>query len=200
MSDPSLLVTCATASDPALAPPGRHTYYVLAPAPNLDARLDWSVIGPRYRDEVVETLERRGWVGFESGIEVESVTTPGGLAGPGPGARSAVRGCPHVRPDRPASACPTSCPGVDNVVLAGSGTVPGVGVPMVLVSGRLAAQRITGADVQRRPRATQGEPAGPASSRRGAGSSSRSQSANSGSGIGRASSAPCACPQPMRRS
>ena len=32
----------------------------------------------------------------------------------------------------------------DNVVLAGCGTVPGVGVPTVLLSGRLAAARITG--------------------------------------------------------
>jgi phytoene desaturase len=35
--------------------------------------------------------------------------------------------------------------GEGNVVLAGSGTTPGVGVPTVLVSGKLAAQRITGA-------------------------------------------------------
>ena len=34
--------------------------------------------------------------------------------------------------------------GVDNVVLAGSSTVPGVGVPTALISGRLAADRITG--------------------------------------------------------
>ena len=34
--------------------------------------------------------------------------------------------------------------GVDNVVLAGCGTVPGVGVPTALISGRLAADRITG--------------------------------------------------------
>ena len=32
----------------------------------------------------------------------------------------------------------------ENLVFAGSGTVPGVGVPMVLVSGRLAAERIPG--------------------------------------------------------
>ncbi|NQU37973.1 MAG: phytoene desaturase, partial [Actinobacteria bacterium] len=32
----------------------------------------------------------------------------------------------------------------ENVVFVGSGTTPGVGVPMVLISGRLAAQRITG--------------------------------------------------------
>ena len=34
----------------------------------------------------------------------------------------------------------------ENVVFTGSGTQPGVGVPMVLVSGRLAAERITGPD------------------------------------------------------
>ena len=32
----------------------------------------------------------------------------------------------------------------DNLVFVGSGTQPGVGVPMVLVSGRLAAERILG--------------------------------------------------------
>ena len=42
MSDPSLLVTNPTRTDPRLAPAGRHTYYVLAPAPNLAAgALDW---------------------------------------------------------------------------------------------------------------------------------------------------------------
>jgi phytoene desaturase len=34
--------------------------------------------------------------------------------------------------------------GPENVVLAGSSVQPGVGVPMVLISGRLAAERITG--------------------------------------------------------
>ena len=34
--------------------------------------------------------------------------------------------------------------GLSNVVFVGSGTQPGVGVPMVLISGKLAAQRVTG--------------------------------------------------------
>ena len=33
---------------------------------------------------------------------------------------------------------------LSNVVFVGSGTQPGVGVPMVLISGQLAAERITG--------------------------------------------------------
>jgi phytoene desaturase len=34
--------------------------------------------------------------------------------------------------------------GIDNAVLAGGSTVPGVGVPTALLSGRLAADRIAG--------------------------------------------------------
>ena len=37
--------------------------------------------------------------------------------------------------------------GVDNLVLAGSSTTPGVGVPTVILSGALAARRITGGGV-----------------------------------------------------
>jgi phytoene desaturase len=33
---------------------------------------------------------------------------------------------------------------VPGMFFAGSGTVPGVGVPMVLISGKLAAQRVSG--------------------------------------------------------
>jgi phytoene desaturase len=146
MSDPSLLVTCATTSDPQLAPPGGSTYYVLVPTPNLDARMDWETVGHRYRDEVLETLERRGWVGFESAIEVESITTPADWR-----ARGMERGAPfaasHTFAQTGPFRVPNMAPGLSNVVLAGSGTTPGVGVPMVLLSGRLAAERIAGPDV-----------------------------------------------------
>ena len=41
----------------------------------------------------------------------------------------------------------------ENVVFTGSGTQPGVGVPMVLISGRLAAERVLGPDPAYRSRA-----------------------------------------------
>ena len=143
MSDPSILVTNPTYSDPSLAPDGKQIYYVLFPTPNLDADIDWRTVGPRYRDEVVRTLEERGYIGFGDGIEVEHVTTPLDWA-----ARGLERGAPFAAahsfgqtgPFRPSNLWG------DNVVFTGSGTQPGVGVPMVLVSGRLAAERITGPD------------------------------------------------------
>jgi phytoene desaturase len=152
MSNPSLLVTCPTRTDPELAPPGRQIYYVLAPTPNLTAPVDWAVTGPRYRDEIVSTLEHRGYVGFGAAVEVEHVTTPAdwrrrGLAAGAPFA--AAHTFRQTGPFRAANLAPH----LDNVVFAGSGTQPGVGVPMVLVSGRLAAERVTGPDRRYRSRA-----------------------------------------------
>jgi phytoene desaturase len=150
MSDPSILVTNPTHSDPSLAPDGKQIYYVLFPTPNLDAPIDWRTEGPRYRDEVVRTLEQRGYIGFGDAIEVEDVTTPLDWE-----ARGMERGAPFASahsffqtgPFRPGNLWG------QNVVFTGSGTQPGVGVPMVLVSGRLAAERITGPDPSYRSRA-----------------------------------------------
>ena len=140
-SDPSLLVTNPTRTDPSLAPEGRHTYYVLVPVPNLDAPLDWDVLAPRFLDEVVGRLETLGYVGFGDGIEVEATVTPADWRRAG-----MERGAPFAAAHTFAQTGPFR-PGNllgDNIVLTGSGTQPGVGVPMVLVSGRLAAERILG--------------------------------------------------------
>jgi phytoene desaturase len=143
MSDPSFLVTAPTRSDPSLAPAGRSSYYVLFPTPNLEAPIDWVSTAAPYRDRVVATLESRGWPGFGAGIEVEHVTTPldwaaRGMEGGTPFAAAHTFG--QTGPFRPRNMWG------ENVVFAGSGTHPGVGVPMVLLSGRLAAERIVGPD------------------------------------------------------
>jgi phytoene desaturase len=149
MSDPSFLVSTPTVSDPSLAPAGRSSYYVLFPAPNLDAGIDWRAAGPRYRDEMVATLEARGWPRFGDGVEVEHLTTPQDWAD-----RGLERGTPFAAAHTFAQTGPFRPRNLwgENVVFAGSGTVPGVGVPMVLVSGRLAAERILGPDPSYRSR------------------------------------------------
>jgi phytoene desaturase len=143
MSDPSVLVTVPTHDDPTLAPAGKESYYVLFPTPNLDADIDWTIEKSRYRDEMIRTLESRGYDGFGDAIEVEQITTPLDWQ-----AQGMERGAPFASahtffqtgPFRPSNIAA----GFENVVFAGSGTQPGVGVPMVLISGRLAAERIVG--------------------------------------------------------
>ncbi|MBV9822587.1 MAG: phytoene desaturase, partial [Actinobacteria bacterium] len=143
MSDPSFLVSSPSLTDPSLAPAGRAGYYVLFPTPNTRAAIDWSAVGPRYRDEIMATLERRGLAGFEQGIEVEAVVTPRdweqqGLAAGAPFAAA------HTFAQSGPFRFPTLDRRIENLVFCGSNSQPGVGVPMVLLSGRLAAARITG--------------------------------------------------------
>ncbi|WP_309112900.1 phytoene desaturase family protein [Saccharothrix sp.] len=132
MTDPSLLVT---------APPDKGMF-VLAPVPNLRlGPVDWERVGPAYRDELVQTLERRGLTGFGDSIKVEKLVTPRDWAAMGLAAGtpfSAAHTFAQTGPFRPRNLV------LDNAVLAGCGTTPGVGVPPVLISGKLAAQRITG--------------------------------------------------------
>jgi len=151
MSDPSFLVTNPTRTDNSLAPEDRESFYVLFPTPNLTARMDWDTVGPRYRDEMVATLERRGYEGFGDAIEVEHLTNPADWASRGMAAGApfaAAHSFFQTGPFRASNLAP-----VDGVVFTGSGTQPGVGVPMVLISGRLAAERITGPDASYRRRA-----------------------------------------------
>ncbi|GGW44823.1 phytoene dehydrogenase [Streptomyces lucensis JCM 4490] len=146
MSDPSLLITRPTATDPGLAPPGRHLHYVLAPCPNTDIGpgvTEWSTLAPRYRDSLLRELDRRGLAGIGSAIEAECLVTPADWSAQGHAAGtpfSAAHTFAQTGPFRPRNLVR----GTANAVLAGCGTTPGVGVPPVLLSGKLAAARITG--------------------------------------------------------
>ena len=76
-------------------------------------------------------------------FQIAKVDDPGTWAAQGMAAGTPFSAAHTVRQTGPLRT-PNLVRGTDNVVLAGSSTVPGVGIPPVLVSGRLAAARITG--------------------------------------------------------
>lgn len=164
MSDPSLLITRPTTHDPSLAPPGRHLHYVLAPCPNTTTGPSAGTwrggLGERYRDSLLAVLERRGLHGFASSLDRELLVTPADWTAQGHAAGtpfSVSHTFAQTGPFRPRNLVR----GYDNVVLAGCGTTPGVGVPTVLLSGKLAAARITGlartTAARRRPPVLEGQ-------------------------------------------
>ncbi|GAC1528485.1 MAG: phytoene desaturase family protein [Acidimicrobiales bacterium] len=140
MPDPSILVTSHSATDPSLAPPGCSTLYVLEPTPNLDGNIDWD----RDRDAIRESIIARvASLGYPVEVEAEVWFDPTTWE-----AQGMERGTPfglshrffQTGPFRPSNVAVKS-PGL---YFVGSSTVPGVGVPMVLLSGRLAADRVEG--------------------------------------------------------
>ncbi len=147
MSDPSLLLTRPALSDPGLFIDRAlrcEPLSVLAPCPNLVAApLDWPRLGPSYLREVLTVLERRGYRGIADHFRVDHLDTPRTWADRGMLAGSPFSAAHLFRQTGPFRT--RNLPRVAaNVVLAGCGTTPGVGVPTTLLSGKLAAQRITG--------------------------------------------------------
>lgn len=153
MREPSFLLSVPTATDPLLAPAGSATAQVILPAPNLTdgSDLDWDRMRGPYRDHLVARVERvAGLAGFEAAVEVEELRTPADWA-----ARGYPAGTPFSAAHTPTQTGPLRASNrlADDVVLAGCGTVPGVGIPTALISGRLAAERVLGPDRGYRSRA-----------------------------------------------
>ena len=140
MPEPSLLVTRARRSTSRAWPPRVATSsYVLEPVPNLDGRVDWTTERARARDDLAAAV---AGAGYPTDIEVEELVDPARLGGPA--AWSAARRSPwRTRSSRPGRSAPaTSSAGRPGWCSPGRARCPGVGVPMVLVSGMLAAQRV----------------------------------------------------------
>lgn len=139
MSDPSMLVSTPSVSDPTVAPAGASTLYALEPVPNLDGKVDWLKAG----DRIVEDLQRRvAAAGYTvDDIVVDRVVDPLGWE-----AMGLDRGTPFALAHTWRQTGPLRPNNRDHRVpglfFTGSSTVPGVGVPMVLLSGKLAAQRV----------------------------------------------------------
>lgn len=139
--DPSLLVTHPTPYDPASAPPGHATLSILEPTANLQNRRDWEDLTPRLRERLLARLAGLGYGDLARDARVEHLVDP-----PAWRSRGHTAGTPFaldhrftqtawLRPGNTSRAVP-------GLHFAGMHTVPGVGVPMVLLSGRLAARRV----------------------------------------------------------
>ncbi len=138
MPDPSILVTLHSLDDPTLAPEGHSSIYVLEPTPNLSGTIDWS----RERDTIMESLRTKvDSLGYPTDVVVEEIYDPQDWERMG-----MEQGTPFALAHTFFQTGPFRPNNVDKrvpgLVFTGSSTLPGVGVPMVLVSGKLAAQRV----------------------------------------------------------
>ncbi|MBB1484458.1 phytoene desaturase [Tessaracoccus sp. MC1865] len=139
MADPSRYVAVPTVHAPDAAPAGHHTLYVLEPVPNLQVgKLDWALEGPRLRERMLRFLEGAG---YPVDIVTEELVTPADWA-----AQGMAAGTPFALSHAFSQTGPFRPRNVDKrargLIFAGSGTTPGVGIPMVLISGKLAARRV----------------------------------------------------------
>ncbi len=137
-----LVYACNPAvNDAGVAPPGCSALTLLAPVPNALALPEFDEAA--LFDAVLPALERQAGA-LRDDIEFVRTRGPREFAGELRLAHGAAFGPDHTLDQMGAFRPSIRHPKFDNVVFAGSGTHPGSGVPMVLLSGRMAARRLMG--------------------------------------------------------
>ncbi len=147
--DPSFYIHAPGRVDPAAAPEGQDTLYVLVPVGHIDDSgkknpQDWDALTSRARETVFSKLEKEmGITDLREHIKFEMVHTPLSWKSQFNLVKGAAFGLSHnflqvgfLRPQNRHAR-------YKNMYFAGASTHPGTGLPIVLLSARLTTERIS---------------------------------------------------------
>lgn len=137
--DMSIYLAVPSITDPTVAPPGHSALYVLVHTPYRTDEIDWRVEGPRYRERILDRLEQRGLTGLRESIQVERMITPLDIEQMYLSWRGSIYGLLTQKGLTAAFKPGNRCRNFSGLYFAGGSVNPGAGVPMVLMSGQIAA-------------------------------------------------------------
>lgn len=141
--DPTCYLAATSCTEPATAPPGGEALYVLVHAPYLRPHHDWKAMLPKYRRVILEKLKRTGKMpDLESRIVYESALTPQDIHDRYHVLDGAIYGLASHGKFLGAFKPGNRSPDVRGLYLAGGAAHPGPGMPMVLMSGWIAADAL----------------------------------------------------------
>lgn len=154
--DPTAYLCAPARTESAVAPPGGESLYVLVHTPYLRPGQDWAQMYPAYRKVIFDKLARTaGLKDLESRIKVERYLTPqdiheryGVLNGAIYGITSHGRLQGGFKPANHSA-------DVKGLYLAGGAAHPGPGMPMVMMSGWIAADKLDSDSVVGKTRSEQ---------------------------------------------
>lgn len=137
--DPTIYIAITSKTDSTHAPSGCENWFVLVNVPALTENVDWSTYAPQYRALILKRIADFGF-DIRDKIQSERILTPidlqrmtgafrGALYGASANSKWTAFRRPHNR-----------CPDVHGLYFAGGTTHPGGGVPMVTLSGKVAAE------------------------------------------------------------
>jgi diapolycopene oxygenase len=141
--DPTCYVAAPSFSDPSVAPPGGEALYILVHTPYLRPHHDWSKMLPAYRRVILDKLKRTaGLEDIEERIEVEHHLTPQDIHERYKVLNGAIYGLASHGRFTGAFKPGNRSRFVKNLYLAGGAAHPGPGMPMVMMSGWIAADAL----------------------------------------------------------
>lgn len=139
-TEPSLYLHHPSATDPSMAPPGRSTFYALAPVPHLGhGDFDWGAQGPEYARLILSLLETRLMPGLRAHLGTSFHFGPAEFERE---LNSHLGSAFSLEPRLTQSAwfrVHNRDSVVRNLYFVGAGTHPGAGIPGVVASAKATA-------------------------------------------------------------
>jgi phytoene desaturase len=141
--DPTCYLAAPARTDATVAPPGGEALYVLVHAPYLRPHHDWKRMFPDYRRAILQKLKTTGHMpDIEERIVWESHLTPQDIHNRYHVLQGAIYGLASHGLWGGAFKPSNRSPDVRGLYLAGGAAHPGPGMPMVLMSGWIAADAL----------------------------------------------------------
>ncbi|GAB5406683.1 MAG: phytoene desaturase family protein [Aureliella sp.] len=149
--DPTAYVCAPAVTEPGVAPEGGEALYILVHTPYLRPNHDWKTMLPEYREVILDKLERTGGMkGIRDRIVTEDSLTPEGIHNRYRVLNGAIYGLAshgkYLGAFKPANRSKE----IRGLYLAGGAAHPGPGMPMVMMSGWIAADALD-ADYEAKP-------------------------------------------------
>ncbi len=141
--DPTCYLASTASTDPASAPAGGDALYVLVHTPYLRPHHDWTRMFPAYRQVILDKLKRTaGLKDIEDRIVYESALTPLDIHNRYRVLNGAIYGISSHGMFNGAFKPANKSKELDGLYLAGGAAHPGPGMPMVMMSGWIAADTL----------------------------------------------------------
>jgi phytoene desaturase len=141
--DPTCYVCAPALTEPEVAPPGGEALYVLVHTPYLRPNHDWKKMLPEYRKTIIEKLKTTGGMpDLEERIAFEATLTPQDIHDRYRVLDGAIYGLASHGKWFGAFKPSNRSRYVQGLYLAGGAAHPGPGMPMVLMSGWIAADAL----------------------------------------------------------
>jgi phytoene desaturase len=141
--DPTCYLAAPARTEPEVAPDGGEALYVLVHTPFLGAHHDWKEMFAGYRQVILDKLARcAGMEDIEDRIVYESALTPQDIHDRYNVVKGAIYGLASHGKFMGAFKPGNRSRDVDGLYLAGGAAHPGPGMPMVMMSGWIAADAL----------------------------------------------------------
>ena len=141
--DPTCYLAAPSSTDPSVAPDGGEALYVLVHTPYLRPHHDWATMFPAYRQVILDKLKRTaGLTDIEDRIVFERHLTPQDIHDRYKVLNGAIYGLASHGLFMGAFKPGNRSREVEGLYLAGGAAHPGPGMPMVMMSGWIAADAL----------------------------------------------------------